>query len=197
MTFRMWERWGPSAGVLAVVCWIVTFIVGTNGPDTNSSDAKISAYYTSHSHQIRDIVGFFIFLAGILFLLGFLAALRSRLVVAEGTPGRLTALAFGSGVASAILFVIAFAMFTAAAFTANDTGKFHLDPNTFRLVNDLGYVVWVGAVIVAALLVWATSAIASGATCFPSGSHGSACWPGSCSSSRSSSSPCSSSGAGS
>jgi hypothetical protein len=28
------------------------------------------------------------------------------------------------------------------------------------LVNDLGYVVWVGAVIVAALLVWATSAIA-------------------------------------
>ena len=160
MTFRMWERWGPSAGVLAVVCWIVTFIVGTNGPDTNSSDAKISAYYTSHSHQIRDIVGFFIFLAGILFLLGFLAALRSRLVVAEGTPGRLTALAFGSGVASAILFVIAFAMFTAAAFTANDTGKFRLDPNTFRLVNDLGYVVWVGAVIVAALLVWATSAIA-------------------------------------
>jgi hypothetical protein len=159
MTFRMWERWGPSAGVLAVVCWIVTFIVGTNGPDTNSSDAKISAYYTSHSHQIRDIVGFFIFLAGILFLLGFLAALRSRLVVAEGTPGRLTALAFGSGVASAILFVIAFAMFTAAAFTANDAGKFRLDPNTFRLVNDLGYVVWVGAVIVAALLVWATSAI--------------------------------------
>jgi hypothetical protein len=160
MTFRMWERWGPLAGVLAVVCWIVTFIVGTNGPDTNSSDAKISAYYTSHSHQIRDIVGFFIFLAGILFLLGFLAALRSRLVVAEGTPGRLTALAFGSGVASAILFVIAFAMFTAAAFTANDTGKFRLEPNTFRLVNDLGYVVWVGAVIVAALLVWATSAIA-------------------------------------
>lgn len=160
MTFRVWERWGPLAGVLAVVCWIVTFIVGTNGPDTNSSDAKISAYYTSHSHQIRDIVGFFIFLAGILFLLGFLAALRSRLVVAEGTPGRLTALAFGSGVASAILFVIAFAMFTAAAFTANDTGKFRLDPNTFRLVNDLGYVVWVGAVIVAALLVWATSAIA-------------------------------------
>ena len=93
-------------------------------------------------------------------LLGFLAALRSRLVVAEGAPGRLTALAFGSGVASAMLFVIAFAMFSAAAFTANDTGKFRLDPNTFRLVNDLGYVVWVGAVIVAALLVWATSAIA-------------------------------------
>ncbi len=146
--------------MLAVVCWIVTFIVGTNSPDTNSSDAKISAYYTSHSHQIHDIVGFFIFLAGILFLLGFLAALRSRLVVAEGAPGRLTGLAFASGVASAILFVIAIAMFTSAAFTANDTGKFRLDPNTYRLVNDLGYVVWVGAVIVAALLVWATSAIA-------------------------------------
>jgi magnesium-transporting ATPase (P-type) len=160
MTFRVWERWGPLAGVLAVVCWIVTFSIGGNAPDTNDSDAKIVAFYTSHSHQVRDIVVFFIFLAGILFLLGFLAALRSRLVVAEGAPGRLTALGFGSGVASAALFSIAMAVFTSPAFAANDTGKFRLDPNTYRLVNDLGYVVWVGAVIVAALLVWATSAIA-------------------------------------
>jgi magnesium-transporting ATPase (P-type) len=160
MTFRMWERWGPLAGLLAIVCWIVTFSVGGNAPDTNDPDAKIAAFYTSHSHQVRDIVVFFIFLAGILFFLGFLAALRSRLVEAEGVPGRLTTLGFGSGVASAVLFLIAMALFTSPAFTANDTGKFRLDPNTYRLVNDLGYAVWVGAVIVAALLVWATSAIA-------------------------------------
>jgi hypothetical protein len=160
MSFRVWERWGPLAGVLAVVCWIVAFTVGADSPDTNASDEKIAAFYTSHSHQIGDICAFFIFVAGILFLLGFLAALRGRLAEAEGAPGRLTSLAFGSGVASAVLFLIAIATFTSSAFAANDTGKFRLDPNTFRLLNDLGYVIWVGAVIVGALVVWATSAVA-------------------------------------
>ena len=160
MTFRVWERWGPFTGVLAVICWIVSFIVGSDSPDSSSSDAKIAGFYTSHSHQIHDAIALFVFLAGILFLLGFLAALRSRLMEAEGAPGRLTALAFGSGVASAVLFVIAIAFFLSPAITANDTGKFRLDPNTYRLFQDTGYVMWVGAVIVGALVVWATSAIA-------------------------------------
>ena len=160
MSFPRWERWGPLAGVLAIVCWIVAFIVGTSSPDSSSSDAKISAYYTSHSHQIHDIVAFFVFIAGVLFLLGFLAALRSRLIAAEGSPGRLTPLAFGAGVATAVLLVVAIAIWTSSAFTANDTSKFQLDPNTYRLVNDLGYSVVVVAVIVAAILVWATSAVA-------------------------------------
>lgn len=160
MTFPKWERWGPLTGVFAIVCWIVAFIISTNSLSSDSSDAKIAAYYTSHSHQIHDIVAFFIFLAGVLFLLGFLAALRSRLVDAEGAPGRLSTLAFGSGVASAVLWFLSVALFTGSAFTANDTGKFSLEPNTYRLVNDLGYVVWVGAVVVAAIVVWAASAVA-------------------------------------
>jgi magnesium-transporting ATPase (P-type) len=82
------------------------------------------------------------------------------LVVAEGEPGRLTALAYGAGVASAVLWFIAVSLFSVAAFAANDTGKFHLDPNTYRLIQDFGYMAWVGAVIVAALTVWSTSAIA-------------------------------------
>jgi hypothetical protein len=153
--------------VLAIACWIVAFVVSTSSPDSGSSDAKIAAFYTTHSHQLHDVVGFFFFLAGILLLLGFLAALRARLAAAEGAPGRLTALAFGSGVASAVLFFLAVAIWTAPAFTANDTGKFHLDPNTYRLINDLAYSVWVGAVVVAAALVWATSAVAMRGGVFP------------------------------
>jgi hypothetical protein len=160
MTFPKWERWGPLTGVLAIVCWIVAFAISTNSLDSDSSDEKIASYYTSHSHQIHDIVAFFIFLAGILLLLGFLAALRSRLVDAEGAPGRLSTLAFGSGVASAVLWFLSVALFSGSAFTANDTGKFSLDPNTYRLVNDLGYLAWVGAVVVAAIVVWAASAVA-------------------------------------
>jgi hypothetical protein len=160
MTFPRWERWGPLAGVLAIACWIVTLIVGTQSPDTNDPDSKIATYYASHSHQVRDIVGFFVFLAGVLLLLGFLAALRSRLADVEGAPARLTTLAFGSGIASAVLWFVSIALFTSPAFAANDTGKFQLQPNTFRFINDLGYEIWVGAVVVAAVLVWSTSALA-------------------------------------
>ena len=160
MRFTTWERWGSLTGLLAVALWIISFAVGGSTPDTADSDAKITSYYASHSHQVRQAVAFFIFLAGVLLFLAFLAALRGRSVDAEGGTARLTALGFGSGVVAAALFAVALAIFQSPAITANDTGKFTLDPNTFRILNDLGYLVWVGAVIVAPLLVWATSAIA-------------------------------------
>ena len=160
MIFARWERWGPLTGVLAVVCWIVVMILVFNTPGTDDSDAKITSYYASNSHQTRDLCAFFIFVAGVLFLLGFLAALRSRLAEAEGAPGRITALAFGAGVASAALWIVAVSMFTSQSFALDDTDKFVLDPNTYRIINDMGYSIWIGAVIVSAVLVWATSAIA-------------------------------------
>ena len=160
MRFTIWERWGPLAGLLAVACWIISFAVGGSTPSSDDSDAKITSYYASHSHQVRQIVAFFIFLAGILLLLAFLSALRSRSADAEGGLARLTALGFGSGVVAAGLFAVALSIFQSPALAVNDTEKFRLDPNTFRLLTDLGYAIWIGAVIVAALLVWATSAIA-------------------------------------
>jgi hypothetical protein len=155
-----WERWSPLAGVLAVVGMVVAFAVAGNTPDTKDSDAKIISYFASHSHQVKNILGFFLFLAGVLFLLLFFSVLRARLVAAEGGAGRLGALAFGAGVASAVFWMAAVIFFTGPALTANDTGKFHLDPNTFRLLNDTGYELWVSAVVVGALVVWASSAVA-------------------------------------
>jgi len=160
MRFTTWERWGALTGLLAVALWIVSFAVGGSSPDSSDSDSKITAYYASHSHQVRQIVAFFVFVAGVLLFLAFLSALRSRSLDAEGGTGRLTALGFGSGVVSAALFMVALAIFQSPSFAANDTGKFSLDPNTYRLLGDLGYAVWISAVIVGALLVWATSAIA-------------------------------------
>jgi hypothetical protein len=69
-------------------------------------------------------------------------------------------LAFGAGIASAVLLTVAFSIFTAPAFLTNDTTVRSLDPNTFRLTNDLGYEIWVASVVVGAVLVWATSALA-------------------------------------
>jgi hypothetical protein len=153
----MSTRWTPLAGVAAVVCMVVAFAVAGSSPDTQGSDAKITAYYTSHSHQVQNIVGLLVFAVGILFLIVFYGVLRERLA---GTMGRV---AFGAGIASAVLFFAAIVFFTGPALAANDTNKFHLDPNTFRLLNDMGYEFWVGAVMTGAVVVFATSAAALGA----------------------------------
>jgi len=155
-----WERWSPLAGVVAVVGMVIGFGLITSSPSTNDSDDKIAAYYASHSHQVKTLVSFFVFLAGLLILLVFFSALRARLVQAEGGLGRLGALAYGAGVASVVLWVGSIALFDGPGLTANDTSKFQLDPNTFRLVNDTAYEFWVAAVIVGAVAVWATSAVA-------------------------------------
>ena len=153
-----WERLSPLAGVLGVAGILVGFAINSGSPDTNDSDAKISSYLASHSHQVRSLVGFFLFLAGILFLLVFFWVLRARLAAAEGGPGRLAALAYGSGVASAVLWLAAAIFFSGPSVAANDTSKFH-DPNGYRLMSDIGYQFWVAAVVIGALVVWTTSAV--------------------------------------
>src|ERR1043165_4234777 len=70
MRWSWWDRWGSLLGVVAVVCWVVSFGVGGSSPDTSDGAAKIPSYYASHSHQVRQIVAWFIFVAGILVFLG-------------------------------------------------------------------------------------------------------------------------------
>src|SRR5919112_6659146 len=103
---QLWDRWAPLTGPLAVACSLVGVMFALNQPQHKDSDAKIVAYFANHSHRVHGVLGFFIFLAGILFLLAFLAALRERLLTAEGQPGRLGALAFGAGIASLPLWAV-------------------------------------------------------------------------------------------
>jgi Domain of unknown function (DUF4386) len=126
----------------------------------SDSDAKISLYYASHSHQARQIVAWIIFLVGLLIFFLFLSVLRSRLLAAEGAGGRLAALAYGAGLVSAALFTVALSAFQAPAFLANDTRVADLTPAAFRIFNDFGYEVWVAATVVGAVVLWATAALA-------------------------------------
>ena len=68
-------------------------------------------------------------------------------------------LIIGAGAASAVLLFPAIVFFTGPAFAANDTSRFRMDPNTYRLINDMGYAFWVGAVMIGAVVVFATSAV--------------------------------------
>lgn len=157
---KLSDRWAPLTGVLAVACSLVGVMLALNQPQDKDSNAKIVAYFASHSHRVHGVVGFFVFLAGIVFLLAFLGVLRERLLAAEGQPGRLSALAFGAGIASLPLWAVSMLLANAASFAASESSTFRLDPNTFRLLADTAYFAWVAAVVVSSVVVWATSAVA-------------------------------------
>ena len=150
---QLWDRWAPLAGVLSVVCSLVGVLFVLGQPQEKDSDAKIVAYFAQHSHQVRGVVGFFVFFAGILFLLAFLSSLRERLLAAEGESGRLSALAFGAGIASLPLWGVSMLLAFAASFTSGESSKFRLDPNTYRLLSTTSYFAWVAALIVSAVVV--------------------------------------------
>jgi hypothetical protein len=155
-----WDRWAPLTGLLSVACSLVGIIFALNQPQDKDSNAKIAAYFADHTHRVHGIVGFFVFLAGLLLLLTFLTTLRERLLAAEGQPGRLSALAFGGGIASLPLWAISMLLAYSTSFAANESSAFRLDPNTFRVLADTAYFAWVAAVVVSSVVVWATSAVA-------------------------------------
>jgi hypothetical protein len=157
---KIWERWSPLTGVLSVICSVVGTLLVLGQPQDSDSDSKIVAYFASHSHRVQGVVGLFVFLAGILLLLTFLGTLRERLAAAEGGTARLSALGFGAGVASAVIWVVSMLIARADSLAAGTTSKFHVDPNTYRMFADTAYFGWVAATLVGALVVWATSAVA-------------------------------------
>src|SRR5438105_13969247 len=136
MTLRWLDRWGPLAGALGVMSFVVGIVLYGNGP--KDDDQKIVAYFAKDSHQTKYLVAFYFFFAAFLLMLVFLSSLRAVLVEAEGAPGRLTALAYAGGVASAVLLLAANAFFAAPAITARASKKFVPDPNTYPFVNDTG-----------------------------------------------------------
>jgi hypothetical protein len=157
---HLWNRWGLLSGLLSVVCLVVGTLMVLSQPQDKDSDAKIVAYFADHSHRVKGMVGFFLFLAGILLLLAFLVALRDRLVAADGQVGGATALAFGAGLVTVGLTATSMLLANGTLLAATNTSRFHVEPNTFRQFADTAYAAWVSSVMVAALVVWGASAVA-------------------------------------
>jgi hypothetical protein len=165
--FSLWERWGASLGLLAVVLWVIAFVVSDGSPDSTDSNAVIQAWYESSSHQNTQLIGFFLFVIGVLCVIGFFGALRERLADAEDTPARISQLAFGAGLLSAALSVLAVIFFTVPAFTASDSSAADVAPATFRMLTNAGYMTWVVSAMIGAITVWASSAISLRRGVFP------------------------------
>lgn len=159
MRYRGWERWGVGAGVVSAVLFIVGQFIGGN-VDTGKPDAAIVSHFLKHSNQVRNIVSFFVIVASLLLFVVFVAAVREHAIAAEGEPARLTALVFGSGLVIVALLAVANPMFNAAGIAMNDSGRFRLDANTFRLLSATGYGIYVTGLMVGIIFAGAMGALA-------------------------------------
>src|SRR4029453_8711724 len=96
MSDSRWERWGPLAGIVFVVLFVVGLTLN-NIPSADDSAAKITSFYNNGGDRAQVIISsYLLWLAG-LFFFWFIAGLRARLISVEEAPGRLPSITDGGG----------------------------------------------------------------------------------------------------
>jgi hypothetical protein len=141
------------AGLAFVVLYIAAFTLGIEVGDTNR---EILRYYANSGHRAKEIVAFFLIGLAALSLVVFATALRSLIARVEQESSMLAALAWAGAIASAVLVLAGNAVSRATAYAALDH-KFQLDPNTRRLFEDAGFLLFASGSLAAILLVAAVS----------------------------------------
>ena len=148
------ERLAPLTGVVYVVLLLVGFIVMGRGPDWLGPADEIVDHYTDDSTGVWG--GSYLGMLAVFFFLWFVGSLRSFLRPAEGGTGRLSAVAFGGGVAAGALYLASFTMSLTAAFRADEPGG--IGEQAATTLFDLGNVLfWVAVPMALAVLLAATA----------------------------------------
>ena len=132
MNWTRWERFAPLSGIVAVVLWIVGTIVAesTDISDKENPD-EILAVFQDDPNTI--IAGGLIFAFGVVFFIWFLGSLRARLYTAEGGVGRLSSIAYGSGMLAALSLIFQVAPDVSAGFDHDD-----LTPDAAQAIHVMG-----------------------------------------------------------
>jgi hypothetical protein len=144
------ERWTPWAGCAFIVLYIAAFASGID--DIGSSDREILSYYADGSNRVKQIIAFFLISVAVLSLVWFAAGLRSRIASLEDSPAALAAFVWGGGTSCATLLLAGNAVSRSTAVAAYDE-RFQLDPNAWRLVDEVGSLLFVSGALAAIPLV--------------------------------------------
>jgi hypothetical protein len=116
-----WERWGAASGFGAILAGAAAMIFERGTLSASDPVAKIVAHYTDNHDALRAQALMFVIGAG--FFLWFAGSLRSFLARAEGGTGRLSMVAYGAGVASTVVTLVALAFQVGLASAASDAGQ--------------------------------------------------------------------------
>lgn len=103
---RSWERYAPLTGVVAVILWVVGVFISESGsarPEDERAE-NILAWYADNENTI--VAGELTFVLGVLFFIWFVGSLRAAFFAGEGGVGRVSSIAFGSGLLVALALII-------------------------------------------------------------------------------------------
>jgi hypothetical protein len=153
------DRWSPLSGAVFVALWAIAFVVLGQTVESSDSDANILAYIRDQGHRDKEVIALFLLLAASLSFVVFISALRARLELGEGRAGIWTMAAFGAGLVSVGLWTVAAGLYALRSGSMYGAGGLQFDPNTFRLLNDAGFIVWYSGGTIMSVLVLATSVI--------------------------------------
>jgi len=156
-----WERWGPVSGLIFVVSFMALFFLffvpaDLLPPDSNAE--QIAAYYRGRGPAGFLAMYSLIGLAGVA-LLWFAGSIRTSLRRLEPAPGRLGAVAFGGGVASAILLLTGGAGLL-APFAAAINSTRVVDLTLYSVLGSMAFLTINFALLGQAVQVVATSLVA-------------------------------------
>ena len=132
-----WERLAAATGIVFVVLSVIALVAGGQAPRPDDPDQEIVSYFVDN----RSGLLFQAYLFGLasIFFLWFVGSLRSHLRRAEGETGRLSAVAFGGGVATVATFFLGTSLSAALAFRVAQTDPgvavalFHVGSQAFTL----------------------------------------------------------------
>src|SRR5687768_563384 len=115
-----WSNRTPLAGLVFVVLAVAGNALQGSTPALHGEPDAVAAFYTDKATAIA--IGMMLSLISTFFLAWFLAALRRHLARAEGEDGWITTLAWGGGVATFTLLAAGFALNSAGALRARESG---------------------------------------------------------------------------
>jgi drug/metabolite transporter (DMT)-like permease len=147
------EGWAALAGLAFVVLYVAAFTLGI---EVGASDREILDYYADSSNRANEVIAFFLIAGAALAFVVFTWELRNLIARAERETATLAALALAGGIGCAVLVLAGNAVSRATAFAAMEA-DFQLDPNTRRLVEGVGFLLFVSGALAAILLVVAVS----------------------------------------
>jgi hypothetical protein len=156
------ERLAPLTGVAVLVLGLAGLIVLEGPADRPEIDAAPSAFLSYFGDRDTVILGSFLLMLSAAFFIWFAGALRAALRQGEGEAGRLSAIAFGGGVATAILFAALPSVSILGALDADQLSP--VDAKTIFLVGDAFIY---AATVTAAVLLAATGLTALRAATLP------------------------------
>jgi hypothetical protein len=156
MTSRF-ERASALVGILAVVLWVVGFVVAqvvSSPPSDSATDAQVLAWIKDNSDAIT--LGSWLFMLGSGCFVWFAGTLRGRLAAAEGGPAVASTIGFTAAVATGLFGMGLAGADMAASIDASNVsvgaaGALHQVGTVFFLIAELAAAVMLAGFAAAAL----------------------------------------------